>query len=205
MDIHRIQTIAGVALVIVGLMFILTLDVSEEPEVEHLQGFELQSPYTYTTGLDHVEMNSTFPFFTFPDNNTVAVFYLEEGAHQFWMERLNGTETMWDVVTIHIEDGDGFVPYHRPTRKRITQHLGIEYELMFTVHTDTSGNHSLEASLKDSTYDGEELAFMVTDDPQRNPYVFSLGLAIFSSGLVVLLFPLFMRRRAQRMVRTPSD
>jgi hypothetical protein len=178
------------------------LNTSDELDVAYHQQFELETLSYFSAGVQSINNTSIIPFRIFPINNTAGEFHLQEGAYLVWIERLKGAESMDDVVSLHLNDDEGFVPYHPPSRQTTVERFGVEYELLFTIRTDTDTAYSIETSLRDDRFDGEPVEFMVTHDPQRDPYSLSLGLVILLTGLAVILHTLFRRARGMGMERT---
>ena len=171
----------------------LLLTFSNELEVDHLQVYELESWDGFTAGVADVNDSFIFPG---PLTWDLGELDLDGGEHSLWVERLDGTDTMWDVVNLHLEDDGGWVPYHRPDRPRTVERDGVEYELMFTFDITSPGNHTIESMGSDPDLRGEEVHIMVTQNTERDPTSLLPGLIVLLCGIALLVHAVLRREDA---------
>ena len=196
MERFHVHIVAGIALVIVGALLIVLMAPSGDLVVDHHQEFLLEASDGFKAGVHSANESAFEGFLDYPIFTKVGEFYLDEGAHSVWIERLEGPDSMRDVVSLHLDDEEGFVGYFNPPQRWVVERSGVEYELLFIVDVDTPGMHSIETWLLDDDYEGEELDIMVTHEAQEDMNGVLIGLMVLLSGLSVLIASLLRLRAA---------
>jgi len=196
MDQARVRSVAGKMMILVGLLLLFLLPTLwNEMVVDHHQVYELESRGGFSAGV--VSANDSTPIWGFDQPLTwdVGEADLGGGEHSLWVERFDGTDTMWDVVNLHLEDEEGWVVYHRPIRARFIERNGVEYELMFIFDVNSPGNHLIESMGSDPDLRGEEVQIMVSHTSEEDPLLFLPGLLIFLCGVTLLIYNAVRRRQ----------
>ena len=195
MDNTRASSTIGKSMILVGVLLVLLVGLWTDLVVDHRQVYELESWDGFSAGVN--SLNDSFSPWVLDQQLTwkVGEAHLDLGEHALWVERLDGTDTMWDVVQLHIEDDGDWVVYHRPTRPRTIERDGVKYELMFTFDVASPGNYTIESMGSVPALTGEEVHIIITHNIEPDPLLLLPGLAILLCGIVLIVHEALRREQ----------
>jgi hypothetical protein len=194
MDRARVRTFAALSLIIVSFFLFALPTLLTDVVVDHHQVYELESQDYFSAGVG--SLNDSFvQWIDLSIDSEVGETDLGLGEHALWVQRLDGEDTMWDVVNLYIEDDGRWVPYHRPSRLSTMERDGVEYELMFIIDVTSSGNHTIESMGSSYDLSGEQVHIMVTHRSEVDLVLLLPGLVLLLCGIVLLVHGVVTKKR----------